>query len=73
MGETKKTNLTISEVEEEEEKNRKKRKMPLSKVRPKNSKLNIRIIIFDFKSITMFFYFGCFFIIFNNFFPFDIC
>ena len=41
MGETKKTNLTISEVEEEEEKNRKKRKMPLSKVRPKNSKLNM--------------------------------
>ena len=41
MGETKKTNLTISEVEEEEEKNLKKRKMPLSKVKPKNAKFNM--------------------------------
>ena len=41
MGETKKTNLTISEVEEEDEKNFKKRKMPLSKVKPKNAKLNM--------------------------------
>ena len=40
MGDTKKTNLTISEVEEEEEKNVKKRK-PLSKVKPKNAKLNM--------------------------------
>ena len=41
MGETKKTNLTISEVEEEEGKNYKKRRMPLSKVKPKNSKFNM--------------------------------
>ena len=41
MGDTKKTNLTISEVEEEEEKNYKKRKMPLNKVKPKNAKLNM--------------------------------
>jgi len=41
MGETKQTNLTISEVEEEEEKNHKKRRMPLSKVKPKNAKFNM--------------------------------
>ena len=41
MGETKKTNLTISEIEEEEDKNFKKRKMPLSKVKPKNAKINM--------------------------------
>ena len=42
MGDTKKTNLTISEIEEEEEKNYKKRKMPpLSKVKPKNAKFNM--------------------------------
>jgi hypothetical protein len=41
MGDTKKTNLTISEVEEEEDKNFKKRRMPLSKVKPKNAKFNM--------------------------------